>query len=46
MWIIIKFYNIIIKSANVEKRGGEVKRLSTKMWKKRSVKKKSLRLYT
>ena len=29
MWIIIKFYNIIIKSANVDK-GGGVKRLSTK----------------
>ena len=29
MWIIIKFYNIIIKSANVDE-GGGVKHLSTK----------------
>ena len=29
MWIIIKFCNIILKSANVDK-GGGVKRLSTK----------------
>ena len=33
MWMIIKFYNIIIKSANVDK-GGGVKRLSTRCGKK------------
>ena len=30
MWIILKFYNIIIKSANVDKWGG--KTLIHKMW--------------
>ena len=35
MWIIIKFYNIIIKSANVDKGGG--KTLIHKMWIKRRV---------
>ena len=29
MWIVIKFYNIIIKSFNVDKEGG-IKCLSTK----------------
>ena len=36
MWIIIKFYNIIIKSAIVDK-GGEGKALINKMWIKRHV---------
>ena len=31
MWIIFKFYNIIIKSANVDKGGGG-KTLIHKMW--------------
>ena len=36
VWIIVKFYIIIIKYANVDKaRGGGVKRLS--MWIKRGV---------
>ena len=34
MWIIFKFYNIIIKSANVDKGGGG-KTLIHKMWIKR-----------
>ena len=34
IWIILKFYNIIIKSANVDKRGGG-KTLIHKMWIKR-----------
>ena len=34
MWIIIKFYNIVIKFANVDK-GGEGKTLIHKMWIKR-----------
>ena len=33
MWIIFKFYNIIIKSASVDK-GGGVRRLSTNVDKK------------
>ena len=37
MWIIIKFYNIIIKSANVYKGGGGGKTLIHKMWIKRRV---------
>ena len=33
MWILFKFYNIIIKSANVDKGGGEGgKTLIHKMW--------------
>ena len=36
MWIIFKFYNIIIKSANVDKGGGG-KTLIHKMWIKRRV---------
>ena len=36
MWIIFSFYNIIIKSANVDK-GGEGKTLIHKMWIKRRV---------
>ena len=35
MWIIFKFYNIITKSANIDKWGG--KTLIHKMWIKRSV---------
>ena len=30
MWIIFKFYNVIIKSANMDKGGGGGKPLSTK----------------
>ena len=36
MWIIFKFFNIIIKSANVDK-GGRGKTLIHKMWIKRRV---------
>ena len=36
MWIIFKFYNIIIKFANVDKGGGD-KTLIHKMWIKRRV---------
>ena len=36
MWIIFKFHNIIIKSANVDK-GGGAKTLIHKMWIKRCV---------
>ena len=36
MWIIVKFDNIIIKSANVDKGGGG-KTLINKMWIKRRV---------
>ena len=36
MWIIIKFYNIIIKPAHVDKGGGG-KTLIPKMWIKRHV---------
>ena len=32
MWIIIKFYNIIIKSANVDKGGKGGKTFIHKMW--------------
>ena len=35
MWIIIKFHNIIIKSANMDKGGGVSKTLIHKMWIKR-----------
>ena len=36
IWIIIKFHNIIITSANVDK-GGGVKRLSTKCGQKYAI---------
>ena len=36
MWIIFKFYNIIIKSVNMDKGGRGVKRLSTKCGFKKS----------
>ena len=37
MWIIFKFNNIIIKSANVDKGGGRGKTLIHKMWIKKRV---------
>ena len=36
MWMIIKFYKMIIKSANVYK-GGGCKKLINKMWIKRHI---------
>ena len=37
MWIILKSYNIIIKSANVDKGGGGGKTLIHNMWIKRRI---------
>ena len=37
MWIVFTFYNIILKSANVDKGGGGGKTLIHKMWIRRHV---------